>query len=504
MGKKPTSPVPIGDLVADKYRVEGILGVGGMGCVVEATHIDLLKRVAIKFVHEADAQDPQVAARFLREARAAVALTSEHIAHVLDVGTLPSGAPYMVMEHLEGMTLEERLEKSPPMPIDEVVAVILQACDALSEAHSKGIVHRDVKPANLFLVRRPTRNLFVKVLDFGISRASDPAIAVKQSLTGTSDVMGTPHYMAPEQMTSTKVVDARADIWALGVCLYRALTGVYPFDATTLMELGAMVLATEPRPVESLRPGISRELAAVVARCLRRDPNERFASAAELHAALASLPSRRTVAFAPGQGPLTPSSMPSVPPPMPVQMQMPLTPSASAPVLPYTPGGGIPSHTAQGTALPVQPVPTRSATSGGLVGTIVLGVAIAGMVGIVVVRRLSTHTPEVAAQGIVAPTPDPSSVASAAATGIVAPTAWPEPAPIVAMPTAAPSGEAPAATAGTAATAAPIAADPPRAAASAAPPAHHATTAPATAAPARTTKKHTTTTPAATAAPDER
>jgi serine/threonine-protein kinase len=294
MGNAPraTSPVPIGGIVDGKYRVERILGMGGMGCVVQATHVQLLAPVAIKFVLESDAGDPDVSARFLREARAASALSSEHVARVTDVGTLPSGTPFMVMDYLEGETLEDRLEKGT-LSVDDIVQVLIQTCEALSEAHARGIVHRDIKPANLFLVARPTKSLFVKVLDFGISRVSDPRLAVREGLTGTAAIMGTPHFMAPEQMTSSKAADARADIWALGVTMYRALSGRYPFDAATLMELGSLVLSTDAPPLERVVPGIAPPLAAIVRRCLEREPARRYASAAELHAALIALPSMK-------------------------------------------------------------------------------------------------------------------------------------------------------------------------------------------------------------------
>jgi serine/threonine-protein kinase len=286
----PQSPVPIGELVDGKYRVERVIGVGGMGCVVQATHLQLLTPVAIKFVIDPDVGDHDTSTRFLREARTASSLTSEHVARVIDVGTLPSGCPFMVMDYLEGETFEERLAKGT-LSVDEIVQVLIQACDGLAEAHGRGIVHRDVKPANLFLVQRPMRSIFVKVLDFGISRVADPRLAVKEGLTGTSAIMGTPQFMAPEQMTSTKMADARADVWALGVTMYRALSGRYPFNAATLMELGALVLATEAVPLEHVVPGISPPLAAIVRQCLQRDPALRFASAAELQRALLSLPS---------------------------------------------------------------------------------------------------------------------------------------------------------------------------------------------------------------------
>ncbi|HEY8076253.1 MAG TPA: serine/threonine-protein kinase [Labilithrix sp.] len=316
--------IPPGTVVAGKYRVGRVIGSGGMGCVLEATHLSLLQRVAIKVVLD-DGADAEVRARFLREARAAVALTSEHVARVLDVGELDSGGPYIVMEYLDGVTLEDRFAQGP-MSVGEVVEIVTQACDALSEAHARGIVHRDVKPANLFLVKKARGQTFVKVLDFGISRVADPRLAVQEGLTGTAAILGTPHYMAPEQMTASRDVDARADVWALGVCIYRALAGRYPFDATTLMELGAQVLATDPRPIVSHRPDIPPALAAIVARCMRRDPRERFATAAELGNAIEAMPGGHTRVLG--------NQTPSVAPPAPAQTaplpQPPAIPTAMA------------------------------------------------------------------------------------------------------------------------------------------------------------------------------
>ena len=204
-----------GDVLAGKYRVDRVLGVGGMGVVVAATHLQLEERVALKFMLPEAYGDPDLAARFTREARAAVKLKSEHVARVLDVGTLDTGAPYIVMEYLDGTDLADELHKKGPLPVHEAAEYVLQACDALAEAHALGIVHRDLKPANLFLTRRGDGSPLVKLLDFGISKTSafnDAGVA----MTKTAAMMGSALYMSPEQMTSPKDVDARADVWALG------------------------------------------------------------------------------------------------------------------------------------------------------------------------------------------------------------------------------------------------------------------------------------------------
>jgi serine/threonine-protein kinase len=274
-----------GDLLAGKYRVEAVLGAGGMGVVVSARHEQLDRRVAIKFIRPSILGNEEAVERFLREARAAGRLKSEHAAKVLDVGTLDSGAPYMVMELLEGNDLAQELRCSSRLSVEQVAGWMVQACEALAEAHAAGIVHRDVKPKNLFLARTVGDALQVKVLDFGASKAaaaSDNDI----SLTRTTTMLGTPSYMAPEQIGSPADVDARADVWGLGVVLFELLTHVRPFQAPTLPALCLKVANDPPLPLRELRPDLPPELYEVVARCLQKAPAERFADAAELAEAL--------------------------------------------------------------------------------------------------------------------------------------------------------------------------------------------------------------------------
>jgi len=278
-----TTPVTPGDVLVGKYRVDRLLGVGGMGVVVAATHLQLDQKVALKFMLPAGLAHPSLVERFAREARSAVRLRSDHVARVLDVGTLESGSPYMVMEYLEGNDLGAIIEKQGPMAVEMAVDCVLQACDAVAEAHSLGIVHRDLKPRNLFLTVRNDGRGLVKVLDFGISK--DKAVS-DMSLTRTSEVIGSPNYMSPEQLKSSKGADERSDIWALGVILYELLTGQVPFPAESVTQLTAMVLTEMPRAVDQLQPQIPRELARTVERCLQKDPAMRFASVAELAAAL--------------------------------------------------------------------------------------------------------------------------------------------------------------------------------------------------------------------------
>src|SRR4051812_29611172 len=206
-----------GDVLAGKYRVDKILGAGGMGVVVAAHHVQLDERVAIKFLLPEALGNAEAVARFAREARAAVKIKSEHVARVIDVGTLETGAPYMVMEYLEGGDLSQVLASRGPLPVEEAVEYVLQACEAIAHAHALGIVHRDLKPANLFLIRRPDGTNAIKVLDFGISKVMPGKSASSDNaMTRTRTVMGSPLYMSPEQMASTRDVDGRTDLWALG------------------------------------------------------------------------------------------------------------------------------------------------------------------------------------------------------------------------------------------------------------------------------------------------
>src|SRR5580704_14011169 len=212
-----SAPVVEGDVLAGKYKVERLLGAGGMGVVVAARHLQLDQLVALKFVLPKALEDKSMTERFLREAKAAVRLKSEHVAKVLDVGTLDSGAPYIVMEYLEGTNLAEVIAIQAPLAADVACDYLIQACEALSEAHTLGIVHRDLKPQNLFLTKGVGGAPLVKVLDFGISKIKQPEGA--HNLTQTATVIGSPLYMAPEQMRSARNADQRSDIWALGVVL---------------------------------------------------------------------------------------------------------------------------------------------------------------------------------------------------------------------------------------------------------------------------------------------
>jgi hypothetical protein len=259
-----------------------------MGVVVAARHMQLDVLVALKFMTDDALTDPDLVARFLREARAAARLRGEHVARVTDVGTLDSGAPYLVMEYLEGRDLSAVLSNDGPQPIPSAVEYIVQACKALEEAHASGIVHRDVKPSNLFLTKRPDGTACIKVLDFGISKA-DRLGSSSAKLHGTHSrtVLGSPFYMSPEQMRAAREVDARTDVWALGATLYELLAGRVPFEAESLFDLALRVAQAEPRSLREIRPEVPWALEQVVWRCLEKDREDRFASAQILASALA-------------------------------------------------------------------------------------------------------------------------------------------------------------------------------------------------------------------------
>jgi hypothetical protein len=281
-------PVP-GQVIASKYEVERVLGAGGMGIVLAARHIQLGRRVAIKFMRGQAARDELAVSRFLREARSAVALSSEHVAKVLDVGTLETGEPYMVMEYLAGVDLGQVLRSHGSLAVADATGMMLQVCEAIAEAHLLGIIHRDLKPSNLFVTTRRDGSQFVKVLDFGISKTVDfnTPPASRENLTASGLVMGSPGYMSPEQLRSAKAVDARCDIWSLGVILYEVLTGEAPFTGETLGDTFAKIISENPKPIRQRRHDVPEGLAAVVMQCLERDIDRRIQTVGDLALKLA-------------------------------------------------------------------------------------------------------------------------------------------------------------------------------------------------------------------------
>jgi eukaryotic-like serine/threonine-protein kinase len=261
-----------------------VLGQGGMGVVFEGKHAKLGQRVAIKMLLPDVLNVPSVVERFEREARAAANLRGRHVARVLDVDMSPSGLPFMVMEFLEGNDLADELAHRGPLPVEEAVAWVIQACEGMAEAHAMGIVHRDLKPANLFLAHEGKTRV-LKVLDFGISKVNDSSV----DLTSTYAAMGTPLYMSPEQVRSSKSVDERTDVWALSVILYELLTGRPPFFGESATAVIAAIASDDPVPLRELRPDVPRDTEAAVRVGMTKDVRGRFASVGELAAALQGL-----------------------------------------------------------------------------------------------------------------------------------------------------------------------------------------------------------------------
>lgn len=395
-----------GEILAGKYRVDKVLGVGGMGVVVAARHVDLDNKVAIKFLLPALLANPEAVTRFAREARAAVKITCENVARIFDVDTLENGAPYMVMEFLEGGDLAEWLRQKGPLPFDQAVEFVLQACVAVADAHSLGIVHRDLKPANLFCVRRSDGQFLIKVLDFGISKlldvgqAGDPA---GMSVTETSTVIGSPLYMSPEQMQSAKNVDARTDLWSLGVILFQLVTGAVPFLGESYGEV-AIKIATQATPsLRAYRPDAPPGLDVVIGRCLAKDRDRRYANVAELALALLPFAPKRAAASVERISGIIQGAGPSA-----RARSAPPSPQARAETLlaPQTPETGAPwSAHDEGHR-------SNKTTRGMLAAFVVVLVLVGGVAG---ARRLSSRRQAASAESTPAATP-PFSAAPSIAT----------------------------------------------------------------------------------------
>jgi eukaryotic-like serine/threonine-protein kinase len=287
----------VGQLVAGKYRVERQLGEGGMGVVFAATHLDLHEQVAIKFVRAADLDDKALV-RFEREARIAVKLRGEHVARILDAGRDDEGDPFIVMEYLDGIDLSQLVRNNGALSVAAAADYLVQACHGLAEAHSLGIVHRDVKPANLFLAKDAAGLPIIKLLDFGISRATDcGAEGITVSPQRAQDFLGTPHFVSPEQLVAPQDVDARADVWSLGVTAWFLVTGRYPFPGTDLVVLLGHIMEALDRSLLDVRADIPSSFAAAVGRCMKKERGDRFADVYEMASALQPFVTGRTAAL---------------------------------------------------------------------------------------------------------------------------------------------------------------------------------------------------------------
>jgi serine/threonine-protein kinase len=281
--QSPVLPIRTGEIIGERYLVGEVLGCGGMGIICAGTHLLLGTPVAIKLIHSELKNDTEALQRFVNEARAAAVLKGEHIARVFDAGVLDSGEPYLVMEQLEGLSLDQYLEGRGQLSEGEAVDILLQVCEGLAEAHAAGLVHRDIKPANLFSALRPDGHSSIKILDFGIVKWVH---AASVRLTDPGKSLGSPWYMSPEQMSTPADVDARSDVWSLGVLLFELLTRRLPFAGETVPEVCASVLTSDAPSLRRYRPEVAPELDAIVQRCLEKDRERRIRSANELAHAL--------------------------------------------------------------------------------------------------------------------------------------------------------------------------------------------------------------------------
>jgi serine/threonine protein kinase len=295
----PIHPYPLpGEVLDGKYRIEHLLGEGGMGAVAKATHMLRRAPVALKFMSPAVLALQGAVERFVNEGVAASQIDSDHVVKVFDVGRMPSGAPYLVMEYLDGCDLSQLLAREGGrLDPTRVVHFGLQILRALQTAHASGIIHRDMKPSNCFVINKDGEVDFVKLVDFGISKVrSDDAEGRPANLTRTNSALGTPLYMSPEQARSPRDVDHRADLYSVGAILYELLTGRTPYTAESgeYTEILFKIFTTDPVPLRSLQPEISEGLAAVVHHALVRDPNVRFGSASDMAEALAPFADARS------------------------------------------------------------------------------------------------------------------------------------------------------------------------------------------------------------------
>lgn len=275
-----------GDLVDDRYRVQGIIGGGGMGAVYLAENVRIDRKVALKVLHAHFAFMEDVVVRFEHEARAAARIGSPHIADVIDLGFLPTGERFVVMEYLEGQSLSERVSRCGRLTAKEIAPIAMQLLDGLAEVHAVGIVHRDLKPGNIFLASGKD-GIVVKILDFGVSKFRAGLFNGPQALTTQHDLLGTPAYMAPEHAEGAEV-DARTDLYSVGAVLYRCLTGVQPFNSDNHLELLLKIANEPPRPLELLAPDVDPAFAEIVRKAMAKNRRARFQSAAEFREAIAS------------------------------------------------------------------------------------------------------------------------------------------------------------------------------------------------------------------------
>jgi serine/threonine-protein kinase len=423
-----------GTVLLGKYRVERVLGKGAMGVVIAAVHLGFETRVAIKFMLPGRGPDPERDARFMREARIAARLTSQHVGKVLDVGLLDDGETrYLVMEYLDGQDLDAVLRARGGLPISEAVNYALQVCEAVAEAHKAGIVHRDLKPANLFLTKLADGSPCVKVLDFGVSKLNDGGA----ELTQERGVLGSPLYMSPEQMQASSKVDVRSDVWALGVVLYQLVADKTPFHGDGIQQVCARVFQGAPTPLSTYRPDAPPGFEAVLFECFEKDRAHRWPNVAAFAAALVPFGPTRAVVHAERAAAILGVDQE-------VSRPTDLLPLAPAEVAParsrvVSEGVGGTLRTVANPSAPSLPTQARArplVTLGLGLGALALG-ALASL-GVALSRGHALAAPEPAVSGVSMPGP------SAALTALAAPIAPPPAATVAALPptSAAPSASA--------------------------------------------------------------
>lgn len=384
MAPEKTAEFKIGDVIAGKYRIDKIIGEGGMGVVAAATHLELRDLVALKFLRKEVIANKPLVARFANEARAAVKLKSEHVARTIDVGATAEGVPFIVMEYLSGQDLGEVLDKKNVLPVTLTIEYMIQACEALAEAHARGIVHQDIKPANIFLVERDGLQ-YVKVLDFGISKAALAGTTAEElKAMETGELMGSPTYMSPEQLKSGGEIDRRADVWSMGVLMFELLTGQTPFDShLPLPELLGKILSDPLRKVRSLRPEVPEEIEKAILRCLEKDKTKRFQNTAEFALALLPFAPRRSrvvveraisVAKSAGFGDST----------------LELPPSMIPPSMPASASGAVPPHVLKNATPIGVSSDVAQSSKGKSPPWLVMGAAAAGLIAVALIATKGT------------------------------------------------------------------------------------------------------------------